>query len=214
MSAAVPDAAAGAACGKTIALKREAAPCGAASSLFCDRIRGADRASGQPEHLGLRAVQCSRPNKTSRWQKSEDSAGEISLRSAFSTLTGSFSFLTKPSRLDKRIQCVSATIAGLPKISPRIRLAVLRPTPGRRSKSSMLSGTLPSYSLSNMMAQAFRSRALVRNRPQVLIASAISSSGASEKLCRVGNCRNRVSVTILTRASVHWADRRVANSSS
>ena len=34
--------------------------------------------SGQPSHFGLRAVQCSRPNSTSRWQKSDDSAGSSS----------------------------------------------------------------------------------------------------------------------------------------
>ena len=47
-----------------------------------------------------------------------------------------------------------------------------------------------------------------------LMASAISSSGASAKLCRVGNRLNNFSVTILTRASVHCAESRVANSNS
>ena len=53
MSAAAPDAAAGAACGKTTALKRSLPPCGAASSLFCDRIRGADRAERAAGAFGV-----------------------------------------------------------------------------------------------------------------------------------------------------------------
>ena len=48
-----------------------------------------------------------------------------------------------PSRPAMRIQCVSVTTAGLPYTSPSTRLAVLRPTPGSFSRSSMLSGTLP-----------------------------------------------------------------------
>ena len=45
--------------------------------------------SGQPSHLGERAVHISRPKLTIRWQKSDCFSGEISSESILSTLTGS-----------------------------------------------------------------------------------------------------------------------------
>ena len=52
---------------------------------------------------------------------------------------------TSPIRLQSRMQCVSVTIAGLPKTSPMIRLALLRPTPGSFKSASKVVGMLSSY---------------------------------------------------------------------
>ena len=62
--------------------------------------------------------------------------------------------LCKPSRLVIRIQCVSTTTAGLPKISPHTRLAVFLPIPGNFIKSSILSGTTPPKSSQSIFAIA------------------------------------------------------------
>ena len=67
--------------------------------------------------------------------------GGMIFQRAISTFLGSFIPSTRPIRLTRRIQWVSVTMAGFPKTSPMIRLALLRPTPGsfkRRSKSSGL----------------------------------------------------------------------------
>ena len=55
---------------------------------------------------------------------------------AISTFFGSLIPSTSPIRLQSRMQCVSVTIAGLPKTSPMIRLALLRPTPGSFKSAS------------------------------------------------------------------------------
>ena len=57
-------------------------------------------------------------------------------QSAFSTFAGSFIPSTSPIRLVSRIQWVSVTIAGLPKTSPIMRLALFLPTPGSSSSLS------------------------------------------------------------------------------
>ena len=100
-------------------------------------------ARGHLSHLGLRAGQISRPNSTMRWQKSDPISGGMIFFKATSICLGSF-VATSPSRLAMRIMWVSTTTLSLPYTSPTIRLAVLRPTPGRVSRSSMVSGTRPS----------------------------------------------------------------------
>ena len=85
-----------------------------------------------------------RPWSTIRWQKSLDSSGGRTARSWVSVLTGSLVPSVRPSRPVIRMQWVSATTTpGVRYTSPKIRLAVLRPTPGSFSSCSMVSGTLP-----------------------------------------------------------------------
>jgi hypothetical protein len=52
-----------------------------------------------------------------------------------------------------RKTCVSTAIAGFPNHNDNTTLAVLRPTPGKRTKSSMVEGTLPSNSSRIMFAR-------------------------------------------------------------
>ncbi len=87
------------------------------SMLFRNGIDGAHRA--ERTALALRAAggAASRPNSTSRWQKSDDSAAGSSSFQGVLHLTGSFSFLTVAQPVGQRMQCVSHTMAGLPKIS-------------------------------------------------------------------------------------------------
>ena len=66
-------------------------------------------ASGQPSHLGLRAVQVSRPKRTIRWQKSLDSLGGMHWRSCRSTWRGSLEPSVMPRRPVMRMQWVSQT---------------------------------------------------------------------------------------------------------
>ena len=96
----------------------------------------------QVSHFGFRASQTALPCNTIRWQKSLDSSGGSSLRKSSSTFTGTLLFV-RPSLPQIRIKWVSVTTAGFPYTSPKIKLAVFLPTPGRERRSSILSGTIP-----------------------------------------------------------------------
>ena len=96
----------------------------------------------QISHFGFRASQTALPCNTIRWQKSLDSSGGSSLRKSSSTFTGTLLFV-RPSLPQIRIKWVSVTTAGFPYTSPKIKLAVFLPTPGRERRSSILSGTIP-----------------------------------------------------------------------
>ena len=128
----------------------------------------------QISHFGFRASQTALPCNTIRWQKSLDSSGGSSLRKSSSTFTGTLLFV-RPSLPQIRIKWVSVTTAGFPYTSPKIKLAVFLPTPGRERRSSILSGTIPLNSSFSFLHIAKISRAFVLNKPQVRIYSAISS---------------------------------------
>ena len=113
-----------------------------------------------------------------------------------------------PKRPQMRMQCVSATVPPLPYRSPSSRLATLRPTPGRRSSSSMLSGTRPPYSSVSMAQAARMSRAFIRYRPQGRTSASSSAGSAAASAPGVGQRANRSRHTRFTRASVHWAESR------
>ena len=99
-------------------------------------------------------------------------------------------------------------------MSPRMRLAVLRPTPGSLSSSSMVPGTLPPYSSSSIWEAATMSRALARKKPVERMYSSTSATSASARDSRVGKRAKRAGVIWFTRSSVHWAARRTEKSSS
>ena len=127
---------------------------------------------------------------------------------SISTFLGSLIPSTRPIRLLSRIQCVSVTIAGLPKTSPMIRLALFRPTPGSLSNASKSSGTCPLYWSRIIFIHALMSLALLFPRPQGRTISSISSTGASAKAFTSGNFSYNFGTIILTLASVHCAARR------
>ena len=140
-----------------------------ASGHYCcpDRQkRGHQGRRVQLGQSGLRAIHTARPWSTIRWQKSLDSSGGRMGRSCSSTLAGSLVPSVRPSRPVMRMQWVSATTTpGVWYTSPKIRLAVLRPTPGSLSSSSMVSGTRPPYCSTSMREAATMSRALARKKP-------------------------------------------------
>ena len=166
-------------------------------------------------HLAWRAVQMARPWSTRRWQKLLDSSGGRISRSCFSTLPGSLVPSVRPRRPEIRMQWVSATTTpGVWNTSPKIRLAVLRPTPGSATSSSMVPGTFPPCWDRSIWAHSTRSRLLARKNPQEWMYSPTSSTSAWAKASRVGKRAKRAGVTWLTRSSVHWADSRTAKSNS
>ena len=114
-----------------------------------------------------------------------------------------------------RMQCVSTTVEpGTRNTSPRIRFAVLRPTPGSAVSSSIVRGSSPPYFVSNTCAQATMSRALARKKPQEWTYCSTSATSASAKLSSVGKRSNSAGVIWLTRSSVHCAASRTESSSS
>ena len=132
---------------------------------------------------------------------------------AISTFFGSLILSTRPMRFTRRIQWVSVTMAGFPNTSPMIRLALLRPTPGRASSLSKSSGTFPPYSSRSILMQALMSLALLFPSPQGWTISSMASAGASARAFTSGNFSYNFSTTTFTRASVHWAARRTLTSS-
>ena len=93
----------------------------------------------------------------------------------------------RPKRPEMRIQWVSATTTpGALWISPRTRLAVLRPTPGSLSSSSMVAGTRPPYCSTSIRAAATISRALARKKPVEWMYASTSDTSAPARSSKVG----------------------------
>ena len=66
----------------------------------------------------------------------------MSAATSASTLTGSVS-VVQPKRRASQPKCVSTVMPGMPKALPSTTLAVLRPTPGRVTRSFSRGGTSP-----------------------------------------------------------------------
>ena len=100
-------------------------------------------ASVQRSHCGRRAVQMRRPCWMSAWLiQVQRSFGMIRLRSR-SAFTASV-WRVQPRRRARRPTCVSTTTpSGVPQTFPRTTFAVLRPTPGRARRASIVRGTSP-----------------------------------------------------------------------
>ena len=104
--------------------------------------QGHNLAIGHAEHFGFRAEQVSRPKKMSCSEKSFQLLfGTIFIRSN-SILTVSL-FAVNPSRREILETWVSTTMPGVLKAAPSTTLAVLRPTPGSSTSSSIVCGTRP-----------------------------------------------------------------------
>lgn len=115
-----------------------------------------------------------RPWKTTRCESIVHSDfGKISATTA-STFTGSSS-VVQPNRRARRPKWVSTVIPGTPKALPRTTLAVLRPTPGRVTRSASRPGTSPSNSSRSAIERPIRDFALFRKNP---VGRMISSSSA------------------------------------
>src|SRR5439155_21952872 len=134
--------------------------------------------TGQISQRGLRATQICRPWKISSWAAIvRRPFGTIAIRSC-SILTGSVCRV-KPSLRASLATCVSTTKpSSFPKALPRMTLAVLRPTPGRRTSSSIVSGTLPPCSAAIAAPARRRLRAFALKKPVERIASSSSPAGA------------------------------------
>ena len=141
------------------------------------------------------------------------SSGGMIFHNSISTFFGSLIWSTRPIRLHRRMQCVSVTMAGFPKTSPIIRLALLRPTPGSFNRALKSFGTFPPYTSRSIRMQALISLALLFPSPQGRTISSISSTGASAKALTSGNFSYSLGTIIFTRASVHCAASRTLTSS-
>ena len=76
----------------------------------------------------------------------------------------------------------------------------------------MVDGTFPSNPSRIWFAMMTRSLAFVRKKPVERMISSTSSTSAAAISTGVGYFSNSAGVTMFTRASVHWADRRTATS--
>ena len=130
--------------------------------------------------------------------------------SSSSTFTGS-SCSVSPRRRDSRPTWVSTGRPGRPKATLRTTLAVLRPTPGSVTRSSSAGGHLAVEALDERRRHADEALRLVlveAGRADDLLD--LAGIGGGE----IGRRRvpaNSAGVTMLTRTSVVWADRIVAD---
>src|SRR5579859_5660927 len=103
---------------------------------------GHRRASPHAPQAGRRAWQTRRPCQIIRCERSVQPLRGMSAATSASTLTGSVS-VVQPKRRASRPKCVSTVMPGMPNALPSTTLAVLRPTPGRVTRSFSLAGTSP-----------------------------------------------------------------------
>ena len=71
-------------------------------------------------------------------------------------------------------------------------------------------GTSPPNRSTTAVAMPTRLRVLARKKPVGRMSSSTSSTGAAASEAASGNRANSAGVVLLTRSSVHWADRMVA----
>lgn len=93
-------------------------------------------------------------------------------------------------------------------------LAVFRPTPGRVTSSSIVRGTRPPKRSSSARLMAWRACVFWRKNPVGRMSASSSCGSARAKSSGVRKRAKSCGVTRLTMASVHWAERMVATSSS
>ncbi len=114
-----------------------------------------------------------------------------------------------------RWTCVSTTTPeAMPKAVPRTTLAVLRAAPGTVRSASMSRGTWPPKSEKILRAAPEMDLALLLKKPVERMSWASSAWFAAAKSWTVGYLRKSPGVTMLTRRSVHCAERIVATSNS
>src|SRR5450759_2587442 len=87
----------------------------------------------------------------------------------------------RPSLALRRVTWVSTASPGKPKATPRTTLAVLRPTPGSVTRSSIRGGTWPSKRSTSALAQPMLDRVLALKKPVGWIIASSSAGSASAK---------------------------------
>ncbi len=118
----------------------------------------------------------------------------------------------RPVRLATRKMWVSTAMVGSPKATLRTTLAVLRPTPGRDSRSSRRRGTSPPCFSTSVRAMRMMFFDLVLNRPMVRMESRSRGSPSFSIFSGVSATANRRRVALLTPTSVACADSTTATS--
>ena len=170
---------------------------------------GQKSASRQRSQRGDRAVQVARPWRIRRRLNAPRWAAGIMGSSAISILTGSVSSVSS-NRWDRRCTWVST---GRPGARSR-RSGPRWPSCGRRRAASpgppSGTGTWPSNRVTNPWAMPTRLRDLARKNPVERINSSSSPRSAAAKEAASGYRAKSAGVVMLTRASVHWAERMVA----
>ncbi len=174
---------------------------------------GHHRAIVHAPHAGLRAKQTRRPWKISRWESMVHSDFSIRPPTTCSTLTGSSS-VVHPRRRTRRPKCVSTVSPGTPNAFPSTTFAVLRPTPGRETRSSRRAGTSPSNRSTSAWPIPMTDWALARKKPVGRRISSSSARSADAYAAASGYRAKSAGVVRFTRLSVVWAERTVATSSS
>ena len=160
----------------------------------------------------MRAWQVRRPWKISTWLSMVQSRLGNIAPTACSTLTGSVSSV-QPNRRTSRPKWVSTVMPGTPNALPSTTLAVLRPTPGRVTRSASRPGTSPSKRSTMAALRLITEFVLARKKPVGRSTASISSRSAPASASAVGQRENSVGVTELTITSVVWAESTVATSS-
>src|ERR1039457_1621958 len=108
----------------------------------------------------------------------------------------------------------TTTPSALPNETPRTTLAVLRAAPGMVMSSARVWGTWPLNSETTLRAAPWMDFALLWKKPVVRIIFSSSARGAVDIAWGGGKSLNNSGVSMLTRMSVHWAERIVATRSS
>ena len=175
-------------------------------------VAGHHWATGQAPQAGFLAWQVRRPWKISTWLSMVQSRLGNSAPIACSTLTGSVSAV-QPNRRTSRPKCVSTVMPGTSNALPSTTLAVLRPTPGRVTRSSSRPGTSPSKRSTMAALSLITELVLARKKPVGRSTASISSRSAPASASAVGQRENSVGVTVLTMTSVVCAESTVATSS-
>src|ERR1035437_6491572 len=127
--------------------------------------------------------------------KSDHFSGGSILQTSASILTGSFCRV-RPSLALRRVTWVSTASPGKPKATPRTTLAVLRPTPGSVTRSSISGGTWSSKRSTKALQQPMIDFVLARKNPVgwIMVSSSAGSGSAKgraagERLDRGGGPR-------------------------
>jgi hypothetical protein len=119
----------------------------------------------------------------------------------------------RPQRQASRWMWVSTGNDGTPKACAMTTLAVLWPTPGRRSRASRSAGTRPPCSTTSCRDRPEIAFAFCGASPHERIAEWISSTGNRAMASGVRAFAKSPGVTLLTRSSVHCAESSTATSS-
>ncbi len=104
-------------------------------------------------------------------------------------------------------------IAGTPYAVPRTTFAVLRPIPESVTSVSRSRGTSPPNRVAIALATVFSALVFCRKNPVDWTSRSISAAGAAASAAGVGKRAKSAGVTMLTRSSVHCAERIVATRS-